>query len=151
MNIGIGLQSGWGLERNVLCPVVHHMDEFFHDQLLDRQYGGEIGAFVVMAYAVFPEERMNRFFADMMHRVYQEQTIYADGAADHLKSSLVFSLAFQPERVAHMGYEEFRDVLCKAILKCLDAPHIELNTRFQYQMFKQDLQDLIRKYLQNAM
>lgn len=148
MNIGIGLQTGWGNERHVLHAVVKHMDAYLSNSLKNKYYGGEISEWVIMAYAVFPDDLSNTVFSKITHKVQEYQEFY--GNHDWFKS-MVFTLPFNPERIAKMGYEEFRDVFCKAILACLERPEMKMSHNFEYEQFKQDVKAIIRQYAQKAM
>lgn len=148
MKIGITLHTGGDKEDEIVKPVVDHMDNYFlkGNFLKDKSYGGNIDDFLVVAYVVFPDDKENEEFARLSHKVQRQKDYYGDKG--WLKT-IVFALPFNPDLVSKMQLEEFRILLCNAILDRLENPEMKILKAFDYETFEHDVRKEIVNYRDN--
>ena len=143
MELGVTLHTGGGDETKVVYPVVEHMDKYLKDKLKNVDYGGGINDFLIKPYVVFSDEIENAEFAKPSHKVQRSKDYYGD---KKWFKTIVFALPFNPDVISKMSLENFRIVLCEAVLKSLQNPEMKILKAFDYESFKEDMTKIIKKY-----
>lgn len=145
MNIGVSSHTGDGDEIKVVDPVVEHMDNYLKDRLKNVDYGGGINEFLIVPYVVFSDEIENAEFAKLSHKVQRSKDYYSD---KNWIKTIVFALPFNPDVISKMSLENFRIVLCDAVLECLINPEMKILKAFDYTTFKKDMSKIIKDYIE---
>jgi len=142
MIIGFTSNTGGGPEGLVIREVINHMEDSFGQFLKNVSYGGKITTVIFVPVAVDPDlDFNNNFFVQKMNKIERGKDYYGNWY-----NSLCFAMGFNPDVVAKMKFNEFRDELCLAMIERLNNPEINIPKIFDYERFKEDILQIIEIY-----